>query len=162
MRTQGDIIPLLVSHGADLEAEDDDGLRPIHLAAKAGRHVALLALLTAGADLYSVTPRKRNALHLSVAGRHGDATRLLAYWDSDVGGLGRQRDAAGATPIDLGRCDGWMRRGGGYFDRWSHYHTQIVLGFMIANGESVSSNRGSSSARYSTIQLNLSKIKQHE
>lgn len=106
--TQGDLIPLLVSHGADLEAEDDDGLRPIHLAAKAGRHVALLALLSAGADLYSVTPRKRNALHHSVAGRHGDATRLLAYWDSDSGGLGRQRNAAGATPIDLGRCDGGM------------------------------------------------------
>lgn len=100
-----------MSHGADLEAEDDDGLRPIHLAAKAGRHVALLALLTAGADLYSVTPRRRNALHYSVAGRHGDATRLLAYWDSDSGGLGRQRNASGATPIDLGRCAGGMGKG---------------------------------------------------
>ena len=98
------VVPLLVSHGADLEAQDDDGLRPVHFAAKTGRHVALLALLTAGADPYPLTRRGWNALHYSMAGGHVNATRLLAYWDSDCSALGSQKNSAGALPMDLGRC----------------------------------------------------------
>lgn len=101
---QGDLVPLLVSHGADLEARDGDGLRPVHVAAKTGRHVELLALLAAGADAWSTTPRKWNALHYSVAGGHLDATRLLAYWDADSGILGKQKNSAGVAAMDLGRC----------------------------------------------------------
>lgn len=99
-----DVVPLLVSHGADMEAQDGDGLRPVHFAAKAGQHVALLALLTAGADPYPLTRRGWNALHYSMAGGHVDATRLLTYWDSDCGALGSQNNSAGALPMDLGRC----------------------------------------------------------
>lgn len=87
-----------------MEAQDSDGLRPVHIAAKTGRHVALLALLTAGADPHTLSRRGWNALHYSVAGGHADATRLLAYWDSDCGALGSQRNRAGALPMDLGRC----------------------------------------------------------
>ncbi|CAM9896306.1 unnamed protein product, partial [Hapterophycus canaliculatus] len=101
----GDLIPLLVSHGADLEAQDDEGLRPIHFAAKTGRHVALLSLLTAGADPWAETPRGWNALHFSVVGRHEDATRLLAYWDSDSGIYGARKNCKGATAADLGRTN---------------------------------------------------------
>lgn len=103
---QGDYIFLLVSHGADTEAKDSNGLRPLHYAAKAGRHVALLALLTAGADPYGASPRCWNALHFAVAGGNAKATRLLAYRDSDSGFLARQKNGAGARPIDLGRCGG--------------------------------------------------------
>lgn len=109
-------MPLLVSHGADLEARDGDGLRPIHVAAKTGRHVALLALLASGADAWSVTPRKWNALHYSIAGGYLDAARLLAYWDSDSGILGRQTNSAGVAAMDLGRCG----RGRGREARPSH------------------------------------------
>ena len=99
-----DAIPLLVSHGADIEAQDSDGLRPVHFAAKAGQHIALLALLTAGADPHPLTRRGWNALHYSMAGGHVDATRLLTYWDSDCGSLGIQKNSAGALPMDLCRC----------------------------------------------------------
>lgn len=112
---KGDQIPLLVSHGADLEARDGDGLRPIHVAAKTGRHVALLALLAAGADAWSVTPRKWNALHYSIAGGFFDATRLLTYWDADSGVLGRQKNSAGVAAMDLGRC-GAVRLSRWYFE----------------------------------------------
>lgn len=98
------MISLLVSHGADMEAQDSDGLRPVHFAAKAGQHVTLLALLTAGADPYPLTRRGWNALHYSVAGGHVDATRLLTYWDSDCGSFGIQKNSTGALPMDLGRC----------------------------------------------------------
>ncbi|CAM9777410.1 unnamed protein product [Scytosiphon promiscuus] len=102
-RGGGDIIPLLVGHGGDLEAQDHDGLRPIHFAAKTGCHVALLALLTAGADPWSKTPRGWNALHYAVVGRHVHATRLLAYWDSDTGIFGQQKNCNGARAADLSR-----------------------------------------------------------
>lgn len=92
-----------MSHGADLEAKNGDGFRPLHLAAKEGRHVALLALLTAGANAYSVTPRRWNALHYAMATGDADATRLLAYWDSDSGILGKQKNCAGVTPMALRR-----------------------------------------------------------
>lgn len=105
-RRKGDLIPLLVSHGADLEARDGDGLRPIHVAAKTGQHVALLTLLAAGADAWSVTPRRWNALHYSIAGGHLDTTRLLAYWDADSGVLVRQNNSAGVAAMELGRCGG--------------------------------------------------------
>eukprot|EP00903_Cladosiphon_okamuranus_P019482 g17915.t1 len=105
VRGVGDLIPMLVSHGADLEARDGEGLRPIHVAAKTGRHVALLALLAAGADAWSVTPRKWNALHYSIAGGHLETTRLLAYWDADSGVFSRQKNSAGVTAMDLGRTN---------------------------------------------------------
>ena len=97
---------MLVSHGADLEARDGEGLRPIHVAARAGRHAALLALLAAGADAWSLTSRRWNALHYSVVGGHLETTRLLAYWDADSGVLGRQKNSAGVAATDLGRCGG--------------------------------------------------------
>lgn len=103
-RPQGDLIPLLVSHGADPEVRDAEGLRPIHVAAMNGQHIPLLALLTAGADPWSVTPRAWNALHYSVAGGFSHTTRLLAYWDSDSGIFGRQQNSAGVTASALGRC----------------------------------------------------------
>lgn len=98
------MIPLLINHSADLEAEDGDGLRPIHVAAQSGHHIALLALLSAGADVYSVTPRRWNAMHYAVVGGHVDAARLLAYWDSDTGVMVKQRNSSGVTPIDMCRC----------------------------------------------------------
>ncbi|CAM9962215.1 unnamed protein product [Ectocarpus fasciculatus] len=100
-----DLIPLLLSHGTRLEAQDANGLRPIHFAARTGRHIALLALLTAGADPWSVTSRRWNALHYSVASGSLWCTRLLAYWDSDSGVLARQESSAGTTAMDLGRTD---------------------------------------------------------
>lgn len=101
---QDDLIPLLVSHGANLEATDGEGLRPVHIAARAGRHVAIMALLSAGADVHPVTPRRWNALHFAAAGGHVDTARLLVYWDADSGVLSRQKNAAEATPVDLARC----------------------------------------------------------
>ena len=101
--SQSDFIPLLVSHGGDLEARDGDGLRPIHYAAKAGKHATLLSLLVAGAHPGTVTPRRWNALHYAVAFGHSDAVRLLAWWDSDSGALLRQKNSAGVTPRDLSR-----------------------------------------------------------
>lgn len=101
---QSGVIPMLVSHGTSVEAQDADGLRPIHFAARKGRHIALLALLTAGADPWSVTSRRWNALHYSSASGSLWCTRLLAYWDSDSGVLARQENRAGTTAMDLGRC----------------------------------------------------------
>ncbi|CAM9689933.1 unnamed protein product [Ectocarpus sp. 4 AP-2014] len=102
---KSDVIPMLVSHGTSLEAQDADGLRPIHFAARKSRHIALLALLTAGADPWSVTSRRWNALHYSAASGSLWCTRLLAYWDSDSGVLARQENSAGTTAMDLGRTD---------------------------------------------------------
>ncbi|CBJ25448.1 conserved unknown protein [Ectocarpus siliculosus] len=102
---KSDVIPMLVSHGTSLEAQDADGLRPIHFAARKGRHIALLALLTAGANPWSVTSRRWNALHYSAASGSLWCTRLLVYWDSDSGVLARQENSAGTTAMDLGRTD---------------------------------------------------------
>lgn len=98
------MIPLLVSHGADVNARDSDGRHPLHIAAEAGQAAAVLALLMAGADRLSVTPRGWNALHYAVAGGHIPAARVLTYFDSDAGALGVQRNCAGLTPANLSRC----------------------------------------------------------
>ncbi|CAM9614224.1 unnamed protein product, partial [Choristocarpus tenellus] len=97
-----DIVSLLTTHGADLEAEDNDGLRPLHVAAKAGEPRVVLCLLTAGASLYVSTPQHGwNTLHFAARGDNEDTTRLLSYWDADVGQLRRRRNNAGITPPGL-------------------------------------------------------------
>lgn len=124
-----------MSHGADIEACDGDGLRPIHVAAKTGRHVALIALLAAGADAWSLTPRKWNALHYSVAGGHLSTTRLLAFWDSDSGVFGRQTNSAGRTATDLTR-HGWTRSfaaGAIHVQTWYSRECFVSIGAIYAS-----------------------------
>lgn len=96
---------MLVSHGANLEAQDYDELCPTYIAAKAGWHVALHPILSAGADLWSATPTRWNALHFAAVGGDTDAVRLLVYWDSDAGVLSRQKNTAETIPAELARCD---------------------------------------------------------
>mmetsp|Transcript_74986 Transcript_74986/g.242477 ORF Transcript_74986/g.242477 Transcript_74986/m.242477 type:complete len:207 (+) Transcript_74986:126-746(+) len=55
---------LLVAHGADANAEDEDGMRPLHFAASAGSAEACRALLEAGADLQAEDDDGHTALAL--------------------------------------------------------------------------------------------------
>ena len=71
------VIPLLLAGGLHPYAADDDGERPLHLAAGAGDAAALAALLAAGADAKAVNFAGQTPLDVALdAGEDGSAETL--------------------------------------------------------------------------------------
>ncbi|XP_058801650.1 ankyrin repeat domain-containing protein 65-like [Phymastichus coffea] len=70
-------LPLLLRHGADVDARNDEGRTPLHFCAEAqpARRVALL--LERGADVGALTRARQSVLHFAAANRSPAVLELL-------------------------------------------------------------------------------------
>lgn len=74
------VIELLLTHGADANAESARGKTALHIAASRGDHNAMAMLLTHGADAFAVY-KGRTPLDRAEAGNHDAAVRLLRSYE---------------------------------------------------------------------------------
>jgi ankyrin repeat protein len=96
-----DMVKQLLAHGADVEISDEDGWRPIHVAAFEGHKEVVQSLLQAGADVCAATSKWSNdnvkpsglyrgsdwtghALHLASMRGHATVVEILLANHADV------------------------------------------------------------------------------
>lgn len=77
----------------------DEGVTPLHVAARGGRHDVVELLLSLKADVHATSSRGATALHLAASGQHGTVVRLLM----EHGARLDCRDERGHTPCDCAR-----------------------------------------------------------
>ncbi|KAL0639987.1 hypothetical protein Q9L58_000815 [Maublancomyces gigas] len=88
---RGRILKELLNSGAYIDAQDYDGLTPLHWAAETGSADFLVSLLEAGADMGIEDNRARRPLHIALERHHEDLVKLLLergdnIWGSRVEG----------------------------------------------------------------------------
>lgn len=91
-----DVVALLLSNGAKVDAIDYRGQSALHLAARGGYYSACDRLLEAGADPNLADSRGDTPLHSAAAGGHDEATRSIL----DHGGAADLKNQRGQTPAD--------------------------------------------------------------
>jgi hypothetical protein len=99
-----ELVELLLSHGAPLEARGTDQWTALHLACVSGRVEATAALIKAGADVNSVASGGNTPLHLAVVPGIADAVELLL----NAGANPESVDKHGRTPSAAARSAGHL------------------------------------------------------
>ena len=84
-----------LSLGAKVNESDEDGNRPLHVAAGAGHHRLILPLLHEGAWVDEVNHRGQSPLHLAAARGCGHGCLVLLAHNADP----KRKDNRGHTPI---------------------------------------------------------------
>ena len=74
---QPEIISLLISHGADVNAQDDEELSPLHVAARDGYGECVMLLVKAGANVRMVNCEKKTAKDLADMATEADTVAFL-------------------------------------------------------------------------------------
>ncbi|KAJ1482331.1 ankyrin repeat-containing domain protein, partial [Baffinella frigidus] len=99
-----EVVQLLLEHGALLNVKNNDGVTPLHHAARArrGREAVALVLLQHGADVTAEEAYGRTALHLAAFKGHGAMARLLLQHGADVSA----NDSHGLTALHIGAFQG--------------------------------------------------------
>jgi ankyrin repeat protein len=93
-----DIAARLLAHGADVNAQNRDGWRPLHSAAFLTREIdALSWLLANGADVSTVNKDGWTALHLAVLRARQDKAKLLLSRGADI----NAKNSDGWTPLHV-------------------------------------------------------------
>ena len=90
-----DIAELLLEHGADVNAEDRFGFRPLHWAAHYGHKDVAELLLANGADMNPQEWQGLTPLHWAALEGHKDVAELLLAKGADV----NAKDNEGRTPL---------------------------------------------------------------
>jgi len=119
-------VTLLVSHGAEVNAEGDEGETALHMAAAGGHHDAVKALLVRGARPDAADCNGCTPLMFAAAENHPHACNELLAAGADVAAvnlcddtaisLAIKREAHMAQAVLEQHVMGLMKRGGG-FDR---------------------------------------------
>ena len=91
------ITELLLDHGANIRAQDDDGNTPLLLAAIGGHDDMVILLLSRDADPTIRNSDGNTPLHIASIGGHRDMVILLLSRDADA----TIRNNDGKTPRDL-------------------------------------------------------------
>ena len=84
-----------------LNAKDDHGCTPSHLAAKEGNKECLEILLTKGADLYAVDLCGWNILHYASFHARKDTIRFICKYDADYDKLQNTKNTQNKLPIEI-------------------------------------------------------------
>jgi ankyrin repeat protein len=71
------IVNLLLNNGANIEADDDKGARPLHVAASASHFEIVKSLIAKGADMKALTSVGRSALSLARRGNFNNVVEFL-------------------------------------------------------------------------------------
>jgi hypothetical protein len=90
-------IAVFLAHGADVNAQNDEGDTPLHLAAFEGDVVSTGVLINVGAKVNIRNNRGRTPLHLTVGLDHKTATKILITAGADP----TLRDDKGWTPAEV-------------------------------------------------------------
>lgn len=90
-----DIIKILVAHGASVNSEASDGVKPLLFAAWAGHYNATKLLLEKGSDVESRDAYGRTALSMAAEAGHDTVAALLV----NNGAAVDSQDDAGKTPL---------------------------------------------------------------
>ena len=79
-----EVVGVLLSAGADVDATDVFGLTPLHWAARMGHSEGTQRLLSAGADVNARDKRGRSPLHHAVQNKHPDVVERLLQQGASI------------------------------------------------------------------------------
>lgn len=91
------LLDIIIRQGADVNAKNEDGVIPLHLAAYQGHLDVVQALSDLGADINAVDRYCQTPLHMAVRGGHLDVTGHLLKLGADV----FTSHADGASPFEM-------------------------------------------------------------
>ena len=97
-----EVVRVLLEHGADVEAQNEDKLTPLHRASRSGRGQVVRVLLEQGADAAAFDRNRMTPLHWASFGGYVEVTRTLLERSKDVAA----RDKNGWTPLHWAAFEG--------------------------------------------------------
>jgi cytohesin len=89
------MVRYLLDRGSRINAKDNKGHTPLHMAAKHGRMGAMASLVDGGASLHHASHRGDTPLHLASVHGHGNAVQYLVERGANINARGYQR----STPL---------------------------------------------------------------
>jgi ankyrin repeat protein len=97
-----EVVRVLLEHGADVEAQNEDKLTPLHRASRSGRGQVVRTLLEQGADAAAFDRNRMTPLHWASFGGYLEVARILLERSKDAAA----RDKNGWTPLHWAAFEG--------------------------------------------------------
>ena len=100
-----EVLAALLSVGANMEAQDEQGCTPLHLACKKKSQESLELLLNKGAEIMATDNRDWTPLHYASYNGHPKAVNFLLKWEADLDQLKEVKNSQGRTAFIIAKND---------------------------------------------------------